>query len=70
MADSDIILKIGADTAQIKKDLDALKNYFDKDPIGKDAGKSVQNSFSLAFTEINSGIELIKKAFSIADTII
>lgn len=65
MADnSDLIIKVGADTDQIKKDLAELSNHIKRNPPGEDVGNAFDKSFSMAVISANQGIELLKKAIA------
>lgn len=56
--ENDIVLKIAADTEQLKKDLAALAGKIKSDPPGKDAGDAFGNSFALNLIAVNQGLQL------------
>lgn len=56
--ENDIVLKIAADTEQVKKDLAALSSKIKSDPPGKDAGDAFGSSFALNLIAVNQGLQL------------
>lgn len=59
--ENDIVLKIAADTEQVKKDLAALSSKIKSDPPGKDAGDAFGSSFALNLIAVNQGLQLASK---------